>query len=483
MRYAYTYRPKIRLAFATLLASALFIVGAQPAFALTRDEIIGRAQRWVDLGVSYSQVHYFESYRQDCSGMVSMAWRLDRSYSSRTLAPHGIQITRDELQPGDMLLKYDYHANIFYKWADSEHTWYWALEQSGSVGHAVNRLTRYPYWDKDEVYPFRSPAVTEVNDYEPYITPVAGADRYATAVAASQLAFADGTATRTVICSGETWPDALGGSALAGALDGPVLLVRSASLPNIVAKELARLGTTEVTIIGGVGAIDPTVAEALAALPGISTRRIGGADRYETAAMVASETVAAQADSSTPFDRTVYIATGATFADALGAAPVAAHTGRPILLSRPSVLPTVTAEAIRSLEASTALVAGGEGALNSTVIASLGEAGASTVKRFAGADRYETSLLLAKHGADEGLTWNDIAIATGTGFADALAGGVIQAKRGSMVVLTPPNGLAPAPDWAVREHVADIEKVTVLGGEGAIEPIVRRQLRWILDEP
>ena len=475
--------PKMRLVHAAILAFILLAASVQPAFGLTRDEVIGRAQRWVDLGVSYSQVHEFESYRQDCSGMVSMAWRLDRSYSSRTLEPHGIRISRDELQPGDMLLKYDYHANIFYKWANAEHTWYWALEQSGSVGHAVNRLTRYPYWDKEDVYAYRSRVITEVNDYGPYITPVAGSDRYATAVAASRLAFTDGTATRTVICSGETWPDALGGSALAGALDGPILLVRRTSLPGTVAEELARLGTTEVTIIGGVGAVDPVVAEALAALPGISVRRIGGADRYETAAMVASETVAAQVGSATPFDRTVYIATGATFADALGAAPVAAYTGRPILLSRPNTLPSVTAETIRSLEASTALVAGGEGALDSTVTAALEDAGATSIERFAGANRYETSLLLAKHGADEGLAWDDIAIATGTGFADALAGGVMQAKRGSMVVLTPPNRLAPAPDWAVREHVADIEKVTVLGGEGAVEPIVRRQLRWILDEP
>ena len=483
MRRERTYKVKARLVMATLLAFILLAASVQPAFGLTRNEIVGRAQRWVDLEVAYSQVHYFESYRQDCSGMTSMAWRLDRSYSSRTLAPHGIEITRDELQPGDMLLKYDYHANIFYKWADSEHTWYWALEQSGSVGHAVLRLTRYPYWSKEDVYPYRSRVVTEINDYDPYITSVAGSDRYATAIAASKLAFPAGSATRTVVCSGETWPDALGGSALAGVLDGPVLLVRRMSLPGAVAQELARLGTTEVTIIGGVGAVDPAVADALAALPGITVRRIGGVDRYETAAMVASETVTVQVGSNTPFDRTVYVATGATFADALGAAPVAAHTGRPILLSRPSVLPSVTAEAIRSLEASTALVAGGEGALDSTVTASLGDAGASTVERFAGANRYETSLLLAKHGEDEGLAWDDIAIATGTGFADALAGGVMQAKRGSMVVLTPPDRLAPAPDWAVREHVTDIEKVTVLGGEGAIEPIVRRQLRWILDEP
>ncbi len=483
MRAHTTYPHPLKIAGATLLAVALLFIGVQQASALTRTEIVARARRWVDLEVPYSQTSYFESYRQDCSGMASMAWRLDRSYSSRTLAPHGRRIGRDQLQPGDMLLKYDYHAAIFYKWADSEHTWYWALEQSSSVGHAVMRMTRYPYWDKDDVYPYAPLNVTEVDDYAPYITEVAGADRYATAIAASRLAFPDGSATHAVVCSGETWPDALGGSSLAGVLEGPVLLVRHDRLPSGVAEELARLGVTEVVVIGGEGAVDAEVAKAIDALEGVSVRRIGGVDRYETAAMVASETVSALAKKGRGFDRTVYVATGATFADALGAAPVAAHTGRPILLSRPSVLPTVTADAVRSIEASTTLIAGGEGALEATVAASLHDAGATTVERFAGADRYETSYLLAVHGVDEGLAWKDIAIATGTNFADALAGGVMQARRGSVVVLTPPDRLPPAPDRAIRLNRPEVEKVTVLGGEGAVEPIVRRQVRWIIDEP
>ncbi|MHB8706446.1 MAG: OmpL47-type beta-barrel domain-containing protein, partial [Coriobacteriia bacterium] len=55
------------------------------------------------------------------------------------------------------------------------------------------------------------------------VTPIAGNNRIDTAILASQEAFPAG-ATTVVIATGFNWPDALGGAALAGALDGPILL-------------------------------------------------------------------------------------------------------------------------------------------------------------------------------------------------------------------------------------------------------------------
>jgi len=68
-----------------------------------------------------------------------------------------------------------------------------------------------------------------------------GDDRYGTAVRASLEAFPDG-ATSVVIASGQDWPDALGGSALAGVVDGPLLLTREGTLPAEVREEIVRLG-------------------------------------------------------------------------------------------------------------------------------------------------------------------------------------------------------------------------------------------------
>lgn len=466
------------------LGIAMTLATVSSAGAITRAEIVSRAQRWVTLEVPYSQTSHFESYRQDCSGMTSMAWRLDQSYSTRTLAPSGVVIGRDELQPGDMLLKYDYHAAIFEQWANADHTWYWALEQSGTRGHAVRRLTMYPYWSHAGFSAYRHKSIDEVDDYADHVLEVAGPERYSTALAASRLAFEAGSATCAVICSGATWPDALGGSALAGALGGPVLLVAPNAVPSQLPAELARLGVTDVTIVGGTGAVSEGVAGALDALPNVSVRRIGGVDRYQTAALVASATIAARGGVTTETPAPpVYLATGTDFADALGASAVAAYTGSPVLLSRPETLSPSAAQFVTGASISQVYVAGGTGALSTTVTAGLAELGVDDVQRFAGINRYATSLLLAKHGVELGLAWDDVAIATGTGFADALAGGVMQARRGSVLVLTPPDRLAPAPDWAVRENGDAIERVTVLGGTGAVKPIVRRQVRWILDPP
>jgi putative cell wall-binding protein len=446
-------------------------------------EIIGRAKRWVDLEVSYSQGHFFEGYRQDCSGMTSMAWKLGHSYTSWTLPPNGEEIHRDELQPGDMICKPHYHALVFYKWANADHTWYWALEQSGTVGHAVERLAKYPYWGHENVTAYRYREIIEVDDYAPYIAQVAGTDRYGTALAASQLAFPSDSATHAVVCSGEDWPDALGGSALAGALDAPVLLVGRDMLPDFVKNEITRVGASQVVVLGGEGAVSDTVAAGIGTIPGVNVSRIGGSDRYETAALIASATIDAQRASGAEWDGSIYLATGLEFADALGSATVAAYTGRPILLSRPETLTPVAAQAIRSLETSRAYVAGGLGALTATVTAGLEEAGVTDFTRFAGSDRYDTSFMLARHGEEEGLGWDDVAIATGETFPDALAGAAMQAERGSGLVLTPSNRLSVGADWAIREHLDDLEVVTVLGGEGAVERLPRRQVRWIFDEP
>lgn len=470
----------IPLAFIVTVA-ALFATPPAPAAAITRAEVIARAQRWVDLEVPYSQSAYFETYRTDCSGMVSMAWRLPRSYSTRDLTATCVPIMRDELQPGDIMLEYDFHAAIFEQWADADHSWYWTLEQSSDQGHAVRRLTPYPFWGEHDMKPYRYNGIEEVDADGDGILQVAGVDRYGTALAASRHAFATDGADSAVICSGEDWPDALGGSTLAGTLGGPVLLTRRDSLPLGLVEELGRLGVRNVTLVGGTGAISESVEASLAAaLPGGTVRRIGGVDRYETAALVASATIEARRDAQLPYDGAVYVATGADFADALGASAVAAHTGRPILLSRPSELPSVTAEAIRSLEASVAYVAGGTAAVSETATAELAEAGASRIERIAGADRYETALALARHGAEEGLAWVPLALATGESFADALAGGVMQARLGSLLVLTPSRMLAPSPDRAIRENADLLEHVVVLGGEGAISETVRRQVTALL---
>ena len=75
-----------------------------------RDEIIDRAQTWVDQQVPYDMTGYHpdpqgNEYRTDCSGFVSMAWGLDASENTVTLPDFAETIDKEDLKPGDVLMK------------------------------------------------------------------------------------------------------------------------------------------------------------------------------------------------------------------------------------------------------------------------------------------------------------------------------------------------------------------------------------------
>jgi photosystem II stability/assembly factor-like uncharacterized protein len=93
------------------------------------------------------------------------------------------------------------------------------------------------------------------------------APRFDTAVAASLEAYPDGS-QYVIIATGRNWPDALGGAALAGVLDAPILLSEPTSLPSVTADEISRLGATHAIILGGTGAVSSGVRPPLPPLWG-----------------------------------------------------------------------------------------------------------------------------------------------------------------------------------------------------------------------
>lgn len=125
------------LAAATLVA--LLFSAPAPAHAITRDEVIARATHWVDLRLGYSRSAYFGGYRRDCSGMVSMAWRLRKSLTSRTIASAARRIPVSSLQPGDAV-RTPGHVEIFERWVSRRAGTFVTLEQSGRGVGAVRRV-------------------------------------------------------------------------------------------------------------------------------------------------------------------------------------------------------------------------------------------------------------------------------------------------------------------------------------------------------
>lgn len=124
----------------------------------TRAEILARAQKWVTAKVPYNMGAYWsDGYRQDCSGYVSMAWNLGRNEWTGSLARFSVRITKDQLQPGDILLFHNpanpekgSHVTIFGGWANTAHTQYVAYEQTRP--HTRKQTTPYAYWSNGSRY-------------------------------------------------------------------------------------------------------------------------------------------------------------------------------------------------------------------------------------------------------------------------------------------------------------------------------------------
>ncbi|NMM23181.1 MAG: C40 family peptidase [Phycicoccus sp.] len=121
--------------------------------AASSDEIT-RAKSWIDAKVPYNQGAYYTNqygtYRQDCSGFVSMALGLPSSFTTVTLPQVMHPISKDQLQPGDFMLNSgggnNGHVAIFMGWTSASHTNYASWEENGVQGYTFIQNVPYPYW-------------------------------------------------------------------------------------------------------------------------------------------------------------------------------------------------------------------------------------------------------------------------------------------------------------------------------------------------
>lgn len=125
------------------IAATAFISTPAQAHAITREQVMKRAKVWVKKKVPYSQRRHYRGYRRDCSGFVSMAWKLGRSYSTRTISSRAKRIPVRALQPGDAVLKPG-HVSLFGGWKNKKARTYYALEQTTWGSHAKKRVRKIP---------------------------------------------------------------------------------------------------------------------------------------------------------------------------------------------------------------------------------------------------------------------------------------------------------------------------------------------------
>lgn len=204
-----------------------------------------------------------------------------------------------------------------------------------------------------------SPAVAQELERIAPTTRVFGPDRFATAVALSQ-SFEPGV-NEVLVASGLAFPDALTGGPAATRRGAPLLLVRPDGVPEVTRDELRRLAPSRIVVLGGPIAIRPDIADELAVIAPVDRR--AGETRFDTAAEISRETFRSATS--------VVVTTGATFADALGAAPAAAVRRAPLLLVERDSIPAATDAELRRLRPDEIIIVGGRLAVSAAVEAAL----------------------------------------------------------------------------------------------------------------
>lgn len=502
-----------RILFGAVLALTLIpgIAGAIP-----RDVVLARGNVWVLKNTPYSQSRYAnvdgsviatsvanassKGYRTDCSGFVSMCWNLRRTdgtplnldTAGLDSSTYSVAITKAQLLPGDLMLRAkdktpngSGHAVLFVRWDDPAQTKYWSYEEQGTKTGTVTNLRTYATDVTGYFRPYRYKGIDP--DYSDVQLQVSGANRFETAVAAVGISFPTTTTVSVpavVLASGATWPDALGGAALAGAFKGPLLLTDTTKLPSATRASIVRLKPKKVFVLGGEAAVGRAVESAIESM-GVPVTRINGSNRYMVSSAIARAAVA-QARLDKRVVDTAYLATGLNFPDALAASPVSAKTRRPILLTEKNALTESTRSVLRDLGIKKVIILGGTASVSAAVESQLKAAGIS-VGRIEGATRYHTAINVAHHGValGVGMSWKSLGLASGDSFADALPGGVAQGQSGtgSVVLLTPGTKLDPNVARELDEHGDAIGFLRVFGGSSVIQLPVRAAAATILRAP
>lgn len=281
-----------------------------------------------------------------------------------------------------------------------------------------------------------------------------GSDRYESSVEMSRQSHPGG-APIVYVASGEDFPDALSAAAAASKDGGPLLLTRNGALPDAVRNEVVRLKPQSIVVVGGPGAISAAVFDALNRLK--PAERISGVDRYETSVRVSNFAFGRSSSD------TAYIATGTDFPDALSAGGAAGARNAPVILVQgpaPSV-GNLTINSLKNMGVKNVKIAGGDAVVSPGIAKQFGRD--FQVSRIFGDDRFETS---QRVNADTFIGTDRVFLATGHGFADALAGSAYAGSSGSPLYIARTN-CVPSD---ILTAISDLEasQITLLGGPGAL---------------
>ena len=295
-----------------------------------------------------------------------------------------------------------------------------------------------------------NPSKPGSKDKKPDTGRIAGNNRYATSAKISQKYFK--SADTVVLASGKNNADALVSASFANLKKAPILLTDTYSTDDSVVREIERLKAKNVIIVGGASSVGHSVETNMNS-KGYNVRRLSGATRYETSAMIAQEV-----KDATGSNKAILI-NGSKEADALTVSSLATKQDLPVIMAKSNGIDRSVKDKLDSWNLKEIYVVGGEGSLPNSVV---DKAKASNKKRIAGRDRYQTAMKIAEESYPNA---DRYMIANAYNPIDALSAGAVTAKANMPILLV---NKANIPQGVRTKLDKKAKGVTLLGGENTI---------------
>lgn len=255
------------------------------------------------------------------------------------------------------------------------------------------------------------------------------------------------------------------GAVIWSRVSGSDAVTVDAGTGRVTVAETAVSGTT-ATIRASVGSLTSDCLITVSDGASVSSMRLGGANRYETAALIAKEAFPEGADE-------MILVTGSKFPDALAASGYAGAKNCPLLITslkalKPEIQSLLT-DTWKGRVKTVTIIGGG---FDPAVSAALRACGVETIKTIAGADRYETAEKIFLAGLKEGLfTYDACVVATGATAADALSVSPWTYKYHMPILLAKKGNKSLTP--SEQAIVKNFNKVYIVGSEGVVnDPVV-----------
>jgi N-acetylmuramoyl-L-alanine amidase len=256
-----------------------------------------------------------------------------------------------------------------------------------------------------------------------------------------------------ILATGYDSADALSAGPLSRVYgNAPILLSDDSALDANVKRELLRLGAKKVVIIGGTKAISSNVEREIKSLK-IEVERISGNNRFDTNRKILSKLGNVEG---------LFVASGHSYPDALGAAPIAAFKNWGIVLTDKD---RISSSSLSIMANKPVIIVGGSAVVSDKVVSTIKSNGRATkVERLAGSDRFSTLARVLWYFEDE-LQTSTIHISTGLNFPDALAAAPLSIEKQAPLILVGKEMNRDVESFLLKfGQTQNIQEIKVIGG-------------------